>query len=289
MKGSYFLSCSVGEAHPALCTQHRWEGHASPWGKNTGQARHWPLGGSGQEQEPQRRQQSDLKCEEHRDEAAESRCHAASACSLRFAGRRREQKRREEAEEGLTGPELLSQESRENGAGWAGASQRACGNIRALPFPWLLGPPWGLGCARCFLGRDQRSLSPGRESIKPVSRPGVPMVLWGMQSSPVLHPHATDAGGVGLGQRETYSVHLRKGSGPDSWPLGHSWGSDCPERTAEEWLDLGARGPLQGTWESCWPTPSENEYERMNLPSRCRSWASGRMGMHSPGPPRWLC
>lgn len=140
MKGSYFLSRSVGEAHPALCTQHRGEGHASPWGENTGHARHWPVGGSGQEQEPQRWQQSNLKCEEHQEEAAESRCHAASACSLRFARRRREQERREEAEEGRRGQSCSVRSPGKAGSRMGGGLTEARGNRQALPFPWLLCP-----------------------------------------------------------------------------------------------------------------------------------------------------
>lgn len=37
----------------ALCTQHRWEWHASPWGKKHWPSKTlWPLGGSGQGQKP---------------------------------------------------------------------------------------------------------------------------------------------------------------------------------------------------------------------------------------------
>lgn len=59
-EGSYFLSRPPGEAHPtapgfsrrALCTRHTWDWSAGPGTKHTGQARHWPLGRSGQGLKP---------------------------------------------------------------------------------------------------------------------------------------------------------------------------------------------------------------------------------------------
>lgn len=77
MKASYWLSRWAGEAHLQClaspgghCTQHAWEGHASPWGK-----KHWPsnslaLRGGGQGQEQQRWQQRPEALRNTQDEAS---------------------------------------------------------------------------------------------------------------------------------------------------------------------------------------------------------------------------
>lgn len=139
------------------------------------------------------------------------------------------------------------------GAGWAGGRLPPNGPHRGpvvtqvWPFPWLLCSPRGLGFTRCFLGkiRKQRSLSPREGECKAHVTPSMPMVLWGMQSSPVPHllPRMLV---MWAWDRGKHSAHLRKGSGPASWPLGHSWASDFPEGTGEEeWRDVGARGQRQ--------------------------------------------
>lgn len=234
MKGSYSLSRSVGEAHPAvcgfsrwaLCTKHRWEGHASPWAK-----KHWPLGGRGQGQEPQRWQQSGLKCEEHQDEAAESRCRAQRAPAAPSA-RRREQKRQEKTEGEAWAPARAAQPgvlgSREqDGRGLSeGLWQHKRCPSHGFCAPWL-----GFGMHEVF-SRTSVHCPYGRGSLKPTSRPACPWCFGAFRAaqSCTCMPQMQVEWAWDRGKQ----CPPNKGVRPDSRPLGHSWGSDFPEGTAEE-------------------------------------------------------
>lgn len=148
---------------------------------------------------------------------------------LRLPGEEsRRGKRRRRARRGLQ-PELLSQESWEAEQDGRGLSEGLWQHKRC-PSHGFCAPGWGLGCT--VFSRTSVHCPYGRGSIKPTSRPACPWCFGAFRAaqSCTCMPQMQVEWAWDRGKQ----CPPNKGVRPDSRPLGHSWGSDFPEGTAEE-------------------------------------------------------